>query len=91
MTFKNLNFVPHSANPKGSIQASLRLGNGKILSVVAGENLYSTSKDGVRKAVTDPNDVASFEVAVIDESQPDFNVLGWQSREDINQIILDNE
>jgi len=91
MTFKNLNFVPHSANPKGGIQASLRLGNGKILSVVAGEGLYSTSKDGVRAAVTNPDDVASFEVAIIDQQNPDFEVLGWQSREDINQIIKDNE
>lgn len=91
MTFKNLNFVPHRANAKGGIQASLTLGNGKILSVVAGEGLYSTSKNGVRAAVTDEADVSSFEVAVIDEKDPDFEVLGWQSREDINRIIQENE
>jgi hypothetical protein len=91
MTFKNLNFVPHKGDPKGGIQASLKLGNGKILSVVAGEGLYSTSRDGVKKPVVDVNHVSSFEVAIIDEVNPNFEVLGWQSREDINRIIQENE
>ena len=91
MAFKNLNFVPHKGDPKGGIQASLKLGNDKILSVVAGRGLYSISKDGVRAAVTDEADVSSFEVAIIDETNPNFEVLGWQSREDINKIIIDNE
>lgn len=90
MTFENLNFVPHVANPKGGIQASLKLGNGKILSVVAGEGLYSTSKEGVKARATNEADVSSFEVAVIDPKDPDFLVLGWQSREDINKIIQNN-
>ena len=39
--FKNLYFKPHSATKKG-IVANLTMGNGKILSVVAGPGFYST-------------------------------------------------
>ena len=39
--FKNLYFKPHRATKKG-IVANLTMGNGKILSVVAGPGFYST-------------------------------------------------
>ena len=39
--FKNLYFKQHSATKKG-IVANLTMGNGKILSVVAGPGFYST-------------------------------------------------
>ena len=39
----------------------------------------------------DSNDFSSFEVAVIDKNKPDefqeWQVKGWQTRENINQII----
>lgn len=91
MTFKDLDFQPHKVSPKTGIQASIKLGNGKILSVIAGEGFYSNSREGIRKPASSPDDVASFEIAVIDEVNPNFEVLGWQSREDINKIIKNNE
>lgn len=80
--FDNLVFISHPI-VKG-IMAKYRFNNGKLLSVVAGENLYSTSKDGVRAAVSDPNDVSEFEVMF------DNEVMGWQTREDINEIFKAN-
>lgn len=82
--FKNLVFVSHPMNPEKSIMAKFRFDNGKVLSVVAGEGLYSTCKEGVRKPVSNPEDVASFEVMFDDE------VTGWQSREQINKLMLEN-
>jgi hypothetical protein len=64
--------------------AKYRFDNGKVLSVVAGEGLYSNSKSGIREAVSDPSDVSSFEVMFDDE------VEGWCSRERINEIFKEN-
>jgi len=82
--FNNLVFVSHPMNPEKAIMAKYRFNNGKELSVVAGEGLYSNSKNGIREAVNDVNDVASFEVMY------DNEVLGWQTREDINRIFIEN-
>ena len=82
--FKNLVFVSHPMNPTKSIMAKYRFDNGKEISVVAGEGLYSNSREGIRKPVTSPEDVASFEVMF------DGEVTGWQSREDINKLMLEN-
>tara|TARA_Y100001938_G_C8041114_1_gene406172 strand:+ start:788 stop:1084 length:297 start_codon:yes stop_codon:yes gene_type:complete len=94
--FKNLYFKPHSATNKG-IVANLTMGNGKVLSVVAGPGFYSTP-GGISeinwldkfKDNPHPSQFSSFEVAIIDESTDQFDVIGWQSREDINKIIKDN-
>ena len=94
--FKNLYFKPHSATNKG-IVANLTMGNGKVLSVVAGSGFYSTP-GGISeinwldkfKNNPHPSQFSSFEVAIIDESTDQFDVIGWQSREDINKIIKDN-
>lgn len=87
-TFEDLEFKKHI--PKG-IQATLELKSNIFLSVVAGEGLYSTSKDGVRAACNEVEDASTFEVAIIDESLPDeekkWDVRGWQTREDINKIL----
>lgn len=81
--FDNLVFVDH---PRlNGIMAKYRFNNGKELSIVAGEGLYSNSRDGIRAAVDNPDDVASFEVMF------DGEVTGWQSREDINEIFKANE
>ena len=82
--FKNLVFVSHPMNPDKSIMAKYRFDNGKEISVVAGEGLYSNSREGIRKPVTSPEDVASFEVMF------DGEVTGWQSREDINKLMIEN-
>jgi hypothetical protein len=83
--FKNLVFISHPMNPTKSIMAKYRFDNGKELSVVAGEGLYSNSKNGLKSAVDKPEDVSSFEVMF------DNEVEGWCTRERINEIFLQNE
>ena len=83
--FKNLVFVSHPMNPTKSIMAKYRFDNGKELSIVAGDGLYSNSRDGIRAAVKDVNEVASFEVMF------DGEVTGWQTREAIDKIFEANE
>jgi hypothetical protein len=84
MQFKNLNFEDHPVIPD-AIQATAVCDNGKRISVVAGVGLYSTSKAGVRKRANNVEDVSSFEVMV-----GDGEVIGWQSREQINEIFKKN-
>tara|TARA_B110000259_G_scaffold143572_1_gene161713 strand:+ start:1589 stop:1873 length:285 start_codon:yes stop_codon:yes gene_type:complete len=88
-TFKDIIFKQHKVG-KGSIQGLLMLDNGIELSVVAGTGMYSAGKTGVREAVDNVKDVSSFEVAVFDQDGEFIGgdmVLGWQSREDINELI----
>lgn len=83
-SFKNLVFVSHPMNPDRSIMAKYRFDNGKVLSVVAGEGLYSDTVNGNREAVKEESQVNTFEVMF------DGEVSGWQSREDINEIFKAN-
>ena len=88
-TFKDIIFKQHKLG-KGNIQGLLMLDNGIELSVVAGDGMYSSGKTGVREAVDNVKDVSSFEVAVFDQDGEFIGgdmVLGWQSREDINELI----
>ena len=64
-SFKNLVFVSHPSNPDKAIMAKYRFDNGKELSIVAGEGLYSSSRDGLRESVTDVDDVASLRLCLI--------------------------
>lgn len=82
--FNNLVFISHPSFPTKGIMAKHRFDNGKVLSVVAGEGLYSNSKNGIREAASDPDDVSSFEVLF------DGEVEGWCSRERINEIFKEN-
>jgi hypothetical protein len=86
-TFKDITFKQHKLG-KGHIQGLLMLDSGIELSVVAGSGMYSTSKGGARSAVNNAKDVSSFEVMAID-ADGEFlgDAKGWQSREDINQLI----
>ena len=64
------------------------LSNGIEFSVVAGPTLYSLPKDKGNS----PDDFNLFEVAIFDQdgkfiSSKEGDVLGWQSREDINKLI----
>ena len=90
MTFDNLIFWPHKSDKKYSIMSSVFLDKEKeiVLSVVAGPNLYCSGREEKMLNPTE-KDFASFEVAIIDESkeESEFDVRGWQSREDINNII----
>ena len=92
--FKDISFKEHERG-KGHIQGLLMLDNGIELSVVAGTQICSAGKTGVRAAVDNPEDVSLFEVAIFDKdgkimgSAVDNNdmVLAFQSREDINKLI----
>lgn len=89
-TFKDIHFGPHPAGI--GIQGKLKV-NDHILSVVAGDGLYSSPRENL----TSPNDFNSFEVAVFD-SNGDWatrkflpnhsdDVVGWQSKMDISILI----
>jgi hypothetical protein len=89
MTFKDLKFKKHSVVE--GIQATLEIKPKVFISVVAGDGMYSNGKTGNRAAVSKVEDVSSFEVAIIDENLPEeeqqWEVVGWQSREDINNFL----
>ena len=69
------------------LMAKYKFDSGKELSVVAGNNLYCTTRYGVRKGgpLLEVSDVASWEVMV------GGKVLGWQTEKQIDQIIKENE
>jgi|TARA_B110000438_G_C15787318_1_gene639030 hypothetical protein len=86
-TFKDITFKQHKLG-KGNIQGLIMLDNGIELSVVAGTGMYSAGKNGVREAVDNVKDVSSFEVMAIDvDGEFLGDPKGWQSREDINELI----
>ena len=85
--FEDISWKQHKLG-KGSIQGLLMLDNGIELSIVAGPGMYSLPRD----AGNSPDDFNKFEVAVFDEDgnfiMDDGNdVLGWQSRSDIDELI----
>jgi|TARA_R100000482_G_C5074051_1_gene122836 hypothetical protein len=84
MNFKNLSFIQHP-NINNAIMAQVICNNGKRVSVVAGKGLYSTSKAGVKEECNKVEEAVSFEVMVGDEG-----VIGWQTREDIDKILKEN-
>ena len=92
-TFDDLKFTKHKVTKK-AIMASLELKPNVFISVVAGEGMYSTSRKGVRAECTKVEDASSFEVAIIDENlsedEQEWEVSGWQSRDDINKLMVEN-
>ena len=81
-TFDDLIFTKHPNNIDGCVQAKLILDNNITLSVVGGS--YGLYGDGVE----------SFEIGAWHNDSNDWiqlsesdDVIGWQSKEDINQII----
>ena len=86
-TFNDVSWKQHGLG-KGNIRGLLKLDNGIELSIVAGTGMYSAGKTGVRGAVDNVEDVSSFEVAAIDvDGEFLGDPKGWQSREDINELI----
>ena len=89
MTFKDLKFKKHRVVE--GIQATLEIKPKVFMSVVAGDGMYSNGKTGNRAAVSKVEDVSSFEVGIVDENLPEedqqWEVVGWQSREDIDKLI----
>ena len=90
-TFRDLVF---HKNGTGGINSRAEFGNGFSISVIAGGIAYSTP----RKDGDSPDDFEAFEVAVFSpdgEFTREFfpedhndDVMGWQSRADINTIML---
>jgi hypothetical protein len=90
-TFKDLVFHP---NRRGGVNSRTDFDNGFSLSVVAGGVAYSTPRDDSQ----DPEHFSAFEIAVFapdGEFTREFfpedhsdDVMGWQSRADINTILL---
>ena len=85
-SFDDIQFNKHPLI-NGAIQGKLKLSNGIVLSVVAGESLYSGGKYGNRGPVTKLEDATIFEVAIMDDGIIVDDVLGWQSKKDINRLI----
>ena len=88
ITFDNLLFLDHP-HIKGAIMTQIRGlkdKGGKVISIVCGNGMYSTSKAGNRAECQRVEDASSFEVLVDGED----DVRGWQSREDINKILAEN-
>ena len=87
VTFDNLLFLDHP-HIKGAIMTQIRglkEKGGKVISIVCGTGMYSTSQAGNRAACDKVEDAGSFEVMVGDDDPQ-----GWLSREDINKILAEN-
>tara|TARA_Y100000389_G_scaffold191510_1_gene217801 strand:+ start:263 stop:529 length:267 start_codon:yes stop_codon:yes gene_type:complete len=85
--FKDIKWKQHKLG-EGFIQGLLMLDNGIELSVVAGPGMYSLPRD----AGNSPDDFDKFEVAVIDQDGKFIgDVEGWQSRDDIDELIKKHE
>ena len=90
-TFKDIQFHQSMG---GNLKSITRFDNGFEISVIAGEFAYSTP----REDNTDPDFFSAFEVAVYDHDgyftreffpeDHDDDVVGWQSRADINTLML---
>ena len=80
MKFKNLGFIEHPV-VKGII-SQVFTDDGTRISIVCGENMYSSSRAGNRAMCDSIEDAGSFEVMVGDNDP-----LGWQSREDIDKLF----
>ena len=83
MRFKNLGFIKHPV-VKGII-SQIFTDDGTRISIVCGENMYSTSRAGNRAVCESIEDASSFEVMVDGQE-----VLGWQSIEDIDKILAEH-
>lgn len=91
-TFNDLQFTETQI---GTLHAKKEFDNGYVISVVAGEIAYSLPCDNNHAG--NPDYYAAFEVAVMDSDMDfvtleffpdhDDDVVGWQSREDINNLI----
>jgi len=91
-TFEDIEWKKHQLGP-GFIQGLLMLDSGIELSIVAGSGMYCNSKAGVSKPVDimKIDEIVSFEVCIFNDDgfleEMDNEVLGWQSREEIDILI----
>ena len=90
-TFKDIKFFPSMG---GNLKSNTKFDNGFEISVIAGEFAYSTP----REQNPDPDFFSAFEVAIFNDKgefvTQDFfqdindDVMGFQSRADINTIMM---
>lgn len=90
-TFNDIQFFPSMG---GTLKSLTKFDNGFELSVIAGQFAYSTPRENNN----DPDFFSKFEIAIMDDEgnfvtrdffqDADDDVLGWQSRADINTIML---
>ena len=90
-TFKDIKFFPSMG---GNLKSSTKFDNGFEISVIAGQFAYSTPRENS----LDPDFFDKFEVAIFNDKgefvTQDFfqdindDVMGWQSRADINTIMM---
>ncbi len=86
MSFSDLIFKKHLLGE--GFQSTMELRDGKTLSVVAYEGAYCIPK----KNLASPEEYSSFEVAIMDEivdwdGGKGIEIRGWQSRDEISEII----
>ena len=91
LVFKDLEFKERTF---GGICAQAKFKNGLMVSVIAGRMAYSTPREDKDSV----DDFSSFEVAIMDDRgefvtkdfvpDHDDDVLGWQSRGQINALML---
>lgn len=90
MDFNDLTFKD---NGEGQLQAKVEFANGNVLSVMAGAGMYCTPRENLNS----PDEFSAFEIGIFgpdgDWATQNFfpncgdDVMGWQSREEINSII----
>ena len=90
-TFKDIEFFPSMG---GNLKSSTKFDNGFEISVIAGQFAYSTPRENS----LDPDFFSAFEVAIFNDKgefvTQDFfqdindDVMGWQTRADINTIMM---
>ena len=90
-TFKDIKFFPSMG---GNLKSNTKFDNGFEISVIAGQFAYSTPRENS----LDPDFFDKFEVAIFNDKgefvTQDFfqdindDVMGWQSRADINTIMM---
>ena len=85
MRFTYLGFIQHP-HIKDAIITQVFTDSGKHISIVCGEGLYSSSKDGNKAECQRVEDAVSFEVLIEGED----DVRGWQSREDIDKLLAEH-
>jgi|APSaa5957512535_1039671.scaffolds.fasta_scaffold415932_2 hypothetical protein len=89
-TFNDLKFKPHRNGQRGSVHAQMDLGNGYVLSVVAGEGNRMGNNSQIGHGLY--NDEGTYEIAVFENGEftkisSSDDVLGWQSPEEIDVLI----
>ena len=84
-TFNDLTFTKHPNGIDGAVQAKLVLDNNITLSVIGGAGLYGDGTESFEVGAwyNDSSLKLSYWIRLSDHD----DVIGWQSKEDIDQII----